>query len=225
MFVEKVVAPPRATGQGPTPPKLKVLFLSANPSGTASLDLSEEAREIQEKISKSAHRDSIEFITALAARPDDLLQALNQHRPHVVHFSGHGNSTEELKFLDKHGEPKLVSKRALVQLFRTLKRNIRLVVLNACSTLGQAEAITGPGPIECAIGMTRDIGDHAAIVFASSFYRAIGFGESIEQAYEQGKAALLLEGIEEADTPVLLCKKGVTPAKIMLIDPEDRKLL
>lgn len=43
----------------------------------------------------------------------------------------------------------------------------------------------------------------------------------MKEALEQGKVALLLEGIPEADTPKLLCKPGVDPAQVFLVpDPE-----
>ena len=46
-----------------------------------------------------------------------------------------------------------------------------------------------------------DIGDDAAITFAASFYRAIGFGRTIQEAFDQGRTALMLEGIPEERTP------------------------
>jgi hypothetical protein len=197
--------------------KIRVLLVSANPRGTTALKLDEEVREIEKKVLASDFRDYIEIITKLAARPDDLLQSLNQHKPHVVHFSGHGSSEEEIILLDRDGKPQSVSKEALVSLFRTLKDNIRVVLLNACFSEPQAAAIIEE--IDCAIGMKRAIGDDAAITFAASFYRAVGFGRSVKEAVDQGKAALLLEGILEERTPVLLNRKGVAPESIFLINP------
>jgi hypothetical protein len=54
------------------------------------LALDEECREITAKIRSTDHRDAIELIAAWAVRPSDLQQLLLQHRPQVVHFSGHG---------------------------------------------------------------------------------------------------------------------------------------
>src|SRR5262249_40289409 len=137
---------------------------------------------------------------------------------HVVHFSGHGSSTEEIILLDKQGKPKPVSKEALISLFSTLKDNIRLVLLNACFSRPQAEAITGE--VDCAIGMSRAIGDDAAITFAASFYRAIGFGRSVKDAFDQGKTALLLEGIPEERTPALMTRQTVRPELVVLVNPQ-----
>jgi hypothetical protein len=193
------------------------VFLAANPAATNQLRLDEEIRAITEKIRVSEHRDMLELTSMWATRPDDLLQALNQHRPHIVHFSGHGSSTGEIILVDNSGNPKPVTTQALKALFTTLKDNIRVVVLNACYSQLQARAITEV--IDCAIGMNAAIGDKAAIVFAASFYRAIGFGRSVQEAFDQGKTALLLEGIPEENTPELLTKIGVDPHKLFLISP------
>ena len=195
--------------------KCKILFLAANPSGVPQLCLDEEIREIQEKIRAAEYRDTLQLTSRFAVRPDDLLQSLNEERPHVVHFSGHGTPSEELVLKDRAGNPKRVTKTALVSLFKTLKDNIRLVVLNACYSKPQAEAIVEV--IDCAIGMKRAIGDKAAITFAASLYRAVGFGRSMQEAFDQGVASLLLEGIPEEHTPVLLCRSGVRPDSLYLL--------
>jgi hypothetical protein len=73
-------------------PKIKVLFLAANPTSSSRLAIDEEMHAIEQKVRASEHRDALVFQSAWAVRPDDLLQLLNQHQPHVVHFSGHGSS-------------------------------------------------------------------------------------------------------------------------------------
>jgi hypothetical protein len=65
--------------------------------------------------------------------------------------------------------------------------------------------------------MNDAIGDEAAIIFAASFYRALGFGRSVQEAFDQGKVALLLEGILEEHTPELLVKAGIDPSQIVLV--------
>jgi hypothetical protein len=56
--------------------------------------------------------------------------------------------------------------------------------------------------------MSVAIEDDAAIVFASTFYGALAFGRSVGQAFEQGRTALMLQGIPEENTPVLLNRPG-----------------
>jgi CHAT domain-containing protein len=187
--------------------KIKVLFLAANPESTTRLKLDEEIREITSKIRASEYRDSVEIISAWAVRPDDLLQYLNQYKPQIVHFSGHGSTSGDIILVDDYGQPKPVTSNALKALFATLKDNIQVVLLNACYTYSQAEAIVVN--INYVIGMSTAIGDKAAITFAASFYRAIGFDRTVQEAFDQAKTALLLEGIPEENIPELLVRKGI----------------
>jgi hypothetical protein len=203
--------------------KVKILFLSANPSSTSRLGLDEEIRAITQKIRASAHRDLVEIVAYWAVQPDDLLQALNEHEPHIIHFSGHGSNAQEIILNDGRGLPQPVSKKALVNLFKTFKGNIRMVLLNACFSQPQAEGIVEHVP--CAIGMSNSIGDRAAISFAASFYRAIGFGRTVKEAFDQGVAALMLEGIDEESIPTLLTRPDSDAAKIRLVSTTDNQRL
>ena len=199
-----------------TSARLKVLFLAANPVMTARLD--EEIRFIEEKIRLTEYRDSLELIPKLAARPDDLLQELNRYKPQIVHFSAHGQPTGEIMLVDQQGLPKLMSTQATRALFNMFKGNIHVVVLNACYSYRQAEAIAEV--IDCVIGMNDAIGVQAAIIFSSSFYRAIGFGCSIQEAFDQGIISLMVEGISEESTPKLHVRRGVDPCSVVVLNPE-----
>lgn len=204
--------------QKKTVDKIKILFLASNPiaKGGSPLRLGDEIKSITQKIRLAEYRDSLELIPVLAPTSDDLIQSFNQHKPHIVQFSGHGDPSNNIYLADEFGLAKAVNSKALLQLFETLKDNIRVVVLNACYTKAQAEAITGT--IDCAIGMKKKIGNKAASVFAASFYRAVGFGRSVKEAFEQGKLALSLEGIHGKDKPELFAKNGVDPGSIYLIE-------
>src|ERR1041384_1612801 len=68
-----------------------ILFLAANPRGTARLALDREAREIRAALKRSSYRKRFAFKTRWAAEPLDLLGELSKLRPTVVHFSGHGS--------------------------------------------------------------------------------------------------------------------------------------
>ncbi len=195
--------------------KIKILFLAANPRASTPLRLDEEIRQIHEKIRAAEFRDSFELQSRWAVRPLDLLQAFNEVRPHVVHFSGHGTRNAELVLEDDAGTPKPVSVTAIESLFSTVKDNIRLVLLNACHSEDQARAVSKA--IDCTVGMSAAIGDEAAITFASTFYGALAFGRSVGQAFEQGRVALMLQGIPEDQTPVLLARQGIDALDVSLV--------
>lgn len=194
--------------------KIKALFLAANPTSTNRLAIDEEMHAIEQKFRAAEHRDALVFQSAWAVRPDDLLQLLNQHQPHIVHFSGHGSS-QGLCLAGDNGQARFVTTQALKALFKALKDNIRLVFLNACYSREQAQALVET--IDCVVGMKESIRDDAAIAFASSFYRAIGFGRSVQEAFDQGITSLLLEGIPQEDIPELLVRQGVDAKKVILI--------
>ncbi|NHM32440.1 hypothetical protein G8761_17880 [Bacillus sp. C11] len=199
------------------PEKITVLFMASNPLDAPPLRLDEEAREIQEMIRKSEHRDSVTFRTRWATRSLDLLQAINEEEPTIIHFSGHGSENDEIVFQDNQGNAKLVSKEAIVQTIMSSSDSIKLIFFNTCFSYGQAQAVTKH--VDAAIGMTTSIGDDAARVFAAQFYSAIGFGLSVKKSFEQGKAALMLEGILEKDTPELFVKDGLNAEDLIIVKP------
>ena len=198
---------------------IKILFLAADPRGSTSLKLDEEIRKITHKVRLSNYRDNVNIVSAWAVRPDDLLQCLNQHQPQIVHFSGHGTSTGEIILVDDNLNSKPVSTTALKALFNTLKDNIQVVLLNSCYSQIQAKVINEV--IDYVIGMNAAVGDEAAIVFAASFYRALGFNRTVQEAFDQAKTALLLEGIPDQDVPVLLVRQGVSSARKILVEESE----
>ena len=201
------------------PEKIVVLFLAANPIDLGQLRLDEEARAIAEMIRKTKHRDAVKLESCWAVQPLDVLQAINEFQPTIVHFSGHGSDKDEIVFQDAHGKAKLVTKDAIVQTMMASSENIRLVFFNTCYSHNQAEAVIEH--VDAAIGMKSSIGDNAARVFGAQFYSAIGFGYSIGKAFLQAKAAMMLEGIPEEDTPELFVKAELTPEEIVLVRPQE----
>lgn len=181
-----------------------ILLLAANPKGTIGLRLQEEEREIRERLRLAGYGKTPINSTG-ATRPRDIQQAMLDFKPQIVHFSGHGAKQEGLVFEDVTGQEKLVNSTALANLFRLFSNRVECAVLNACYSKFQAEAIARH--IEYVIGMSKGIGDKAAIEFSVGFYAALGSGESIEFAYELGCNAIELEGLPEELTPVLY-KKG-----------------
>jgi hypothetical protein len=82
------------------PERITVLFLAANPRDQQQLSLDEEVRAIGEMIRKSEHRDAVRLESRWAVRPLDVLQAINECTPRIVHFSGHGSDDDEIIFVD-----------------------------------------------------------------------------------------------------------------------------
>ncbi|WP_063748493.1 CHAT domain-containing protein [Fischerella sp. PCC 9605] len=200
----------------------KILILSANPKDTNKLRLDEEVREIQAALERSRAREEFELITRWAVRIDDLRRALLDNEPQIVHFSGHAtknNGVDSKNNYEQHqrnavrlnsqsggialennsGQMQLVSTNSLATLFELCKDTIECVLLNACYSEAQAEAIYQH--IDCVIGMERAITDKAAINFSVAFYDALGAGRNYKDAFEFGRNNIDLNGIPESLTP------------------------
>ncbi|WP_346293058.1 CHAT domain-containing protein [Sphaerothrix gracilis] len=205
-------------------PIQKILILSANPQNTSQRRLAEEVRDIHEGLQRSQKRDQFVLEQRWAVRPRDIQRSLLEVRPQVVHFCGHSQQSasipesplasarsvavvtdipepEGLVFEDNQGQMTLVEAQALAGLFALFADQIECVLLNACYSQGQAEAIAQQIPY--VIGLSQALGDRAAIEFAVSFYDALGAGESIEFAYQFGCAAVQLWGVAKKQLPVL----------------------
>lgn len=201
------------------PEKITVLFLAANPKCTKPLRLDMEAREIQERIRKSIYRDTIAFESRWAVRAGDIIEAINEVKPDIIHFSGHGDEYGNLVFENEYGDSKLIKKEAMASTISTVSDKVRFMFFNACFSAEQAELIVEF--IDAAIGMTDSIEDSAAITFAAQFYSSIGYGKSIKTAFDQARAGLMLEGINEEDIPELYVKPGLSANDIYLVRPEE----
>lgn len=200
------------------PQKITVLFLASNPRDQGQLGLDIEVRSIDEKISKARHRDSVKLESRWAVRPGDILHHINTCEPTIVHFSGHGSDNDELVLMNNNDETKFVSLDAIVHAMSVANDNLRLVFFNTCSSYNQASLVTQH--IECAIGMTESITDEAAQYFSAQFYSSISFGLSVQKSFDQARASLMLEGIEEAEIPMLYVKDGLLASEIYLLSAE-----
>ncbi|HVG21039.1 MAG TPA: CHAT domain-containing protein [Blastocatellia bacterium] len=195
---------------------MKILFLAANPVDVISqLRIDHEYREISKRINEGTCGNQLELVTELAVRAGDLQAALLRHQPDIVHFSGHCSRAGGIVLEDEKGLSKMVSLKALSDLFSILKGNIRVVVLNACYAKDQAQALTGA--VDCAIGMNEALEDKAALVFAAHFYQSLAFGRSVGVAFELARNQLEIEGIGGAQIPELLVRGGTNPSEIHIV--------
>ena len=195
-----------------------LLILAANPKGTERLRLDEEVKKIEQGLERSKRRDQFKLVVKWAVTDDELRRAMLDNEPEIVHFSGHGvgsghggsqrdfvtereDGTGGLAFENDSGQVQLITGDALARLFELCADSVKCVVLNACYSEEQANAISQH--INYVVGMKKAIGDEAAIKFAVGFYDALGAGRNFETAYKFGCSAIDLKGIPEYLTPVL----------------------
>jgi hypothetical protein len=219
--------------------KHTILFLAANPLSTDRLALDQEARAIQAELERSGHRDDFEFVTRWAVEPLDLLRELRKLEPTIVHFSGHGahpganagalgtapgchNAVEPALLDPSYGlclqgsgsGHQLVSAEVLAETLGAAGASVRVVVLNACYTDVQFDAILQH--VDCIVGMIGTVNGAVAQAFAIGFYGGLGEGDSIAAAYRQGCAAIGLEGLQDSGRPRLRTRLGTQAERLAL---------
>ena len=198
---------------GPVPPgPATVLLLAANPDD-AQLRLDLEAREIETQIRIARYRDSIRFVSKWAVRFIDLLPALNDAQPRVLHFCGHGSVAGGI-LEGPSGGGAVIATEDLSAVIRSAGADVQLVVLNACYSGIRIEALAEH--VACVIGMTAAIDDGAAIRYASALYGALAFGKSVATGHEQGCAAI---GASGRTIPDLRCGNGIDASEVFLTGP------
>ncbi|MBO1047279.1 MAG: CHAT domain-containing protein [Dolichospermum sp. DEX182a] len=200
----------------------KILILTANPTNTKPLRLSEEVREIKSAWERSQNREQFEIIVEEAVRPQEFRRTLLDHKPDIVHFSGHGGGEQGLALMADNGEAFLVKVAPLAKLFKALQEIffIDCVFLNACYSDVQAEGIYPY--VNYVVGMNQKIGDEAAKQFAIGFYDTLFAGQSIKSAFDLGCNAIEMENIPEHLTPVLRTKDATTKKAIIQGVPESK---
>lgn len=195
--------------------KLRILFLAANPLDSAPLRLDAELRNIREKIDLSKAREEVELCQEWAVRVTDLQRALLKNAPAIVHFSGHGSDTGEIVLEDASGDSHAVPANALASLFKTFRDSVKCVVLNSCGSESQSDGIVEH--IDVVITMSDEVDDDAANAFASAFYQALAWGQSVQKAFDLGCNQMALEGFADADVPVLKAGTDIDADALYLV--------
>jgi len=126
-------------------------------------------------------------------------------------------------FDSANGHSQLVTREAIARTFGAVEAQAQLVVLNACYTAPIADALRAH--VDCVVGMSGAIHDDAARSFAIGFYGGLGEHESVAAAFKQGRAAINLDGLHDADRPQLHTRDGFDAAQLILAAGEPPSVL
>lgn len=213
-----------------------ILFLAANPISASRLAFDEECAAIERELRMTDGRDDFDFRSKWAVTADEMMRHFNELRPMVIHFSGHGcggtaerSSTSRrhvqmactenesrggIYLRNEHDNPQIVTARALKMMIKVAAPSVRVVVLNACYSSLQANALRTV--VDCVVGMSGAICDETARSFAVGFYRALGNRRSIGNAVEQGVATLAAKQLPDEHLPRCRTRKGVNAKQLIL---------
>ncbi len=193
-----------------------VLFWAASPLHQERILFDDEKNALQGLLGRS----KVDIKDRLAARPDQLSQSIWEHKPDIVHFSGHGRDGL-LAFQGEDGVTAEVSLEQIADLFRRAVgshggENLRCVVLNACYSADIAEAIAEH--VDCVIGTPTAIEDVDAIEFSKGFYEGISWSQSVQVAFGEGCARIARSAPKGTVLPELKVRRpGVDPDGIWFL--------
>jgi WD40 repeat protein len=174
------------------------------------LRLEEEIREIDEGLRRANQRHQYKLEQKLAVRSRDFYRAILDYQPQIVHFCGHGAGQDGIVLEDDTGKMVLLETKTLASMFKLFaKKSVECVILNACYSEVQAEAISQY--VDYVLGMKKAVGDKAAVAFSVAFYDALAAGYEVEEAYELGCSQMI--SFLEQETPVFK-KKPLIPTPI-----------
>jgi CHAT domain len=215
------VKPKRATRSNARPQtiakkngiKLRIAFLATNPDPDASLRTDVECRDVKHAVRSTANGQSIKVELFPAATLEDLIDALNEFEPQVVHFSGHGgNGTVVFDKQNYDTGGGMVLDFALVaKVIKSARTPPELLVLSACDTTTGAEQFLST--VSAVVAMSDEIDDPAACYFSARFYKSIASGATLQSALEQGKLVLEAGGFQDAELPTLIVANEKETAK------------
>lgn len=202
----------------PEPEILRVLYLTSSPDHTAPLRVDAEVNNVLKAIRGAKYRDQVDLQVRPAASRQDLIDGINDLRPHVVHFSGHGVSGLLAFDNASLNDPQsvMIEFDLLAELLAATGTPPKLLVMNACSTLEGADVLLEAVPL--VIAMADSVGDAGAGVFASQFYAAIASAQPVGAALRQAQA-MMREALlrEDANLPTLVNRNDIDPETVTLI--------
>ena len=106
------------------------------------------------------------------------------------------------------GRGKTIDQQGLVEVLGLYNHHLRLVLLNACFTKTQARSLAKV--IDYSVGTGKGIGDKGSVAFAGAFYRALGFGKSIREAFNSAQAELGLTKMPRTQGIELFVREGIS---------------
>lgn len=203
------------TLSAPKVERLRILYVTATSEG--DLRVEKEMRRVNQGVERATQRHLVEIKHLPAATPSDLLSGMSGFRPHVLHFSGHADRTSLVFDTDGYdaNDGHSVDAALFARAVGAFDHPPLLVVLNACESAAHLAGLLAVVPM--AIGMSDEIGDPDAMSFAARFYASIADGQSVGSAFRAATVQMELDGMTDADLPVLASQDGVDPYDVRLV--------
>ncbi|HEV2839875.1 MAG TPA: CHAT domain-containing protein [Chthoniobacterales bacterium] len=222
-FTRNVLSPIPANRISGERRRLRILVVSAQPTGSIPLSIEEERGRIVDSFKPLSESGLVEVEVIARATPESLHGCLREQADgeefDVVHFIGHGVFDEEksigyVLFEDENASERPVSASQLLDILRG--RGVRIVFLNACET-GRGESakynqgvamVLARDGLPAVVANQYSVVDSAASLFSLHFYACLASGIGIADAVREARIAVRYSQTEPMDwgVPVLFAR-------------------
>lgn len=188
--------------------RTRLLILLPSPRGTIPSESAAEASALRDALLRSTYGRSFEIRELSFVTADSLRNAIKDTRPHAVHIATHGERTS-LEIQNERGEIANLLPQDFADIIRQAHRaarrsandSILLITLSACFSDQYALALM---PIaSCAVGMTGLVECKNAIAYFTAFYKTLGDGQSVAEAFSVAGTNLSVHDSSFRNVPVL----------------------
>ena len=191
----------------------KILVIGGNTPQRSKLDIQKEVNRIKRELREGGRYAELDVRQQTGQPLQELTTSLMREEPQILHFSGHA-SDEGLSFPNTGGST-LVDPKHLGDLLETLG-GPRCFVLNACETSELASRIAEH--VDVVVGLQGPVTDEESIEFVGQFYRALGFGKSLGDAFLIAEKQCRNQGVNVESS--LFVRPGADATAIRLLGEE-----
>lgn len=216
--VDEAVPSPAPVAEPARP--LRVLFLADDPRRNDRAALTIQAKRIEDAIRSGQALHAISILPRFAMKYQDLVDAIDETSPDIVHFAGMGHADGILFADENSGEYVAIPARGLARVFGLAHRPIRGVVVNTSHSSHFAGELVSR--VDFAIGMSGAVTETAALDFAGALYGAIARGKSVAKAVETGEVMMQMRSTIDDAAPVLHLGEGISADDLILRVRSDR---
>lgn len=197
--------------------EIVILFVAADVDENRKIGVEEDATAIQEIFSS---RSDVKVVSNVEVRGEQIIPLILHFRPTILHVDGHGNAAE-ISVRENDGTGcRGVTPDDLRNVIRGNEGHLKLVYYDCCQSEQFAEDASRF--VESAIGMRNSIGVSSAKIFASTFYRSLVDGISVERAFLIARDQLRMSDHEdEIDTPCLYPLRDLENNETFVLKEEE----
>lgn len=179
------------SNNAPSIPVIVLAFANENTADGYLGSLTREMKALIDLLEEARQDNRCEVRLIPAATQEDIVKVFQDEwysgRIQLFHYAGHANETALWAEGEDGGNAALFS--VGLAKFLGAQTGVKAVFLNACATHTHAQLLLAAG-IPAVVATNEKINDEQALQFSTTFYRAVGQGAGLDEAFREAEASL-----------------------------------